>query len=77
MALQDPKPGEDVSHVMHHSEPGQCTESIELARGQRGGFGWTIKAGSVERIKEIDELMRNTFGNPEEAIPQPKTKEKP
>lgn len=45
--------------------------SIELSRGQRGGYGWTIKVrGKSEdeilaRIDAIDRTMRTRYAQPE------------
>ena len=42
--------------------------SVELARGQRGGYGWTIKVrGDYEftvlaKLAELDEALRSKFG---------------
>ena len=41
--------------------------SIELARGQRGGYGWTIKVHGKEpadilaRIGDIDQRLRDNY----------------
>jgi hypothetical protein len=59
--LPDPKPNEDVSHVMHHTEPSGVVEQIELTRGQRGGIGWVIRAATVDRIKELDEQLAKIY----------------
>lgn len=46
--------------------------SIELARGQRGGYGWTIKlrgkdeAEILPRVDAIDLKLRQTYGQAEQ-----------
>jgi len=46
--------------------------SIELARGQRGGYGWTIKVRGKDeseilaRIATIDSKLRVNYAQPEE-----------
>lgn len=46
---------ERVDHFHHHDE------SIEVTRGQRGGYGWTVKAATVERILELDQHLQRVF----------------
>jgi len=46
--------------------------SIELARGQRGGYGWTIKVRGkhpqriVDQIHNLDAVLRSRYVQPEE-----------
>lgn len=46
--------------------------SIELARGQRGSYGWTIKLRGksdtdiLTAIGEIDRILRERYGQPQE-----------
>jgi len=45
--------------------------TVELTRGQRGAYGWTIKvkgatnAGVLEQIEFIDQRLRNRYGGVE------------
>ena len=46
--------------------------SIELARGQRGAYGWTIKVRGKDadeilaRIAQIDAVLRSRYVQPDE-----------
>jgi len=59
------------SHKIEYAEP----LSVEVERGQRGGYGWTIKLHGVEPkavvdiIAKTDLRLRDLFlAKPEEAI---------
>lgn len=54
----------DEKKVIHEhvTVPTPVQESVEITRGQKGGYGWTVKAGSVERVAEIDAELRTKFG---------------
>jgi len=45
--------------------------TVEVTRGQRGAYGWTIKVkgstkgGVLEQIEDIDQQLRNKFGGVE------------
>lgn len=45
------------------------SETVEVTRGQRGGYGWIIKvcidkadSDAIDRISEIDKLLKQKFG---------------
>lgn len=57
---------ESVEHI-HRSIPAPVQESVEITRGQKGGYGWTIKAATVDRVAEIDADLRSRFGGGEVA----------
>ena len=59
----------NVTGSVQHQYPDHDT--IELMRGQRGGYGWTIKvrgpdaADLLARANRIDHELRRTYRPPE------------
>jgi len=53
----------ELEHKIQHAEP----LSVEVERGQRGGYGWTIKLHGVEPeavvdiIAKTDQRLRELF----------------
>lgn len=44
------------------TETKDLTEYVKLIRGQRGGYGWEIKALDVEKAIKRDEELRQKYG---------------
>lgn len=62
-----------ASYVMHthFNPPSPVVEMVTLTHGQRGGYGWEIRAATVARVKELDDELQALYGKHEE---QPATK---
>ena len=65
----------DFSHKIEYADP----LSVEVERGQRGGYGWTIKLYGVKAeeivntIAETDQKLRELFlPKPEEVVVESK-----
>lgn len=57
--------GGKVENVVVH----QDSYKIELAKGQRGAYGWTITTyaktvtEAIDQLKIVDSQLKETFGN--------------
>lgn len=60
-------------NIKHEGDP----YTVEITRGQRGGYGWTVKARGPDQarvlaaIRELDSQLRKEYLGPETKEEQP------